>query len=523
MADAGDTALRDDVKSRLQDCRQQKARRKLDLIEGYFLAAPWRADSLDSETGTRAENRDTTDETPNTSLGMEVAGDFASHVVNTFMPRNFDWARRGPGIYTKLEEWDAIKDEVEHQDREVMKAIRASNLEAVAYQGFTPDLALGTMAVWIDEPLPAAPAVVRPVPLRELEINVGPFGDVDDRFRIRYVKPSTLPAVLPGIEIPDAALKGHKGSGPKKEKPVKVAWGFWRRWEVTGSLVWRHVITVNDHPVHDEDLTGHGSCPLIVVRFNPDASLAFGSGPMIQSLPDLRVLDALSGATQNRADVSIAPPIGYPDDGIVNFEGGIEAGMAYPHAPGSGQDYANLYFEGDPNIGFITLADLQRNVKRLHFVDEPEQLGKTPPTATQFLDELIRSQRRIGPPGQKFWAEGPAEIFMRFQWMLQNAGTIDRVEVDGTRVGLLPYNPAVASQEAQEVQNAERFVAISYGMFPQTAPFAFKDMESIKKIKEKLGDTLIELREPAEAKELAERMLAALSQQGAAQQGGGAA
>jgi hypothetical protein len=65
---------------------------------------------------------------------------------------------------------------------------------------FDPDLAIGTVAMWIDRPRPGHPVVCTAVPIRELEINLGPFGEIDDRFRVRFVRNSDIQAEL-GPEI----------------------------------------------------------------------------------------------------------------------------------------------------------------------------------------------------------------------------------------------------------------------------------------------------------------------------------
>src|SRR5690606_34319799 len=140
------------------------------------------------------------------------------------------------------------------------------------------------------------------------------------------------------------------------------------------------------------------SCPLVVGRFNVDPTFAFGNGPMLEVLPELRSLDEATALTLERFDLAAHPPWGYPDDGVVNFEGGIYPGMGYPMARGSGEDFVKLFFEGDVDMTFLVEADLEKRVKRAHYADRPEQKGDTPPTATQWLDEVALSQKRLSVP-----------------------------------------------------------------------------------------------------------------------------
>jgi hypothetical protein len=82
------------------------------------------------------------------------------------------------------------------------------------------------------------------VPLRELEVNLGPYGEIDDRFAVRSTR-NVHVRELVGEEIwakikPD--LK--KEITEKAKERTQVVWGFWRKWEVKGDECWQHVVMV---------------------------------------------------------------------------------------------------------------------------------------------------------------------------------------------------------------------------------------------------------------------------------------
>jgi hypothetical protein len=41
-----------------------------------------------------------------------------------------------------------------------------------------------------------------------MEINLGPFGEIDDRFIVRHTKNRFVKALLPGIDLPEE-IEGH--------------------------------------------------------------------------------------------------------------------------------------------------------------------------------------------------------------------------------------------------------------------------------------------------------------------------
>jgi hypothetical protein len=496
-----DTADREELQKeagqRLQQCRRQKAMFEADIRECYHFARPHRERAMTSSGGGTDTRPDDVGEL-STSLALEVKQDFATEILNTFLSPTQPWAARevGPDLKKVLGQ-NALEVEkrVQEDDKVIFQAIAASNFYGALAMAMDPDIAIGTMAMWIDDLRPGEPIVSQAVPLAELEINVGPYGEIDDRFVVRSTRHRYLPALLPGVALPEDIRSKVKKDGNGK---CDVRWGFWRDWSDPGAgVVWRHVVMIGSKVIHTQVLRGFGSCPLVVTRFSPDPMYAYGEGPLIQALPELRQLDEMRALSIERVDLAVHPPWTYPDDGGLNFEGGIQPGMGYPMRGNAG-DIKSLFVEGDLDAGFIEETGSERRIRRLCFVDRPEQRGDTPPTATQWIDELERSQRKIGTPGAAFWREGPAEIFMRFQHLLEKRGTIEKVEVDGKAWALSPVNPAKRAQDTQEIQSALRLIEIANGMSPQIAQVAIDQLATLQAIKAKLHDTIVVVRNQGE-------------------------
>jgi hypothetical protein len=124
--------------------------------------------------------------------------------------------------------------------------------------------------------------------------------------------------------------------------------------------------------------------------------------------------------------------------------------------------------------------DKLKKLRKLFYVDMPEQTGDTPPTLGQWLDEMARAQRRLGTPGLPFWREGPAAIFTRFKYLLEQSGAIVPVKVDGRAVATLPRNPAQAAAENQELAEAARTAQILGGIFPEEFKMHIDGGETMK-------------------------------------------
>jgi hypothetical protein len=517
-----DKTVTEDALRRLKEARDQKSDARLDLQEALFFCRPRLAYEVQSSTASpKSPRNNNTEDALATGIGSEVSEDFATEVIAAFFPHGADWAESelDSSQTVGIEDYALkdVKDAAKARDKQVFSAIRASNFEAVLGTSLDPHAAVGTIAYWIDKPFNTRPIEVQHVPPRQLEFNVGPDGKVNDRFRVRWIKAPRIREIIGDIALP---AEVQKRLNDKKNTNVEVAWGYWRDPDAGEDERWVSVLIVDKTVVKRDMMVGSEACvPLIVMRFSPDAECSWGFGPAMKALQDLRVLDAVTAATQDRVDVAVNPPIYYPDDGVMDFEGGLEAGRAYPMRVGSGRDIGSLYFGGDANLGFYTAADLEKRIRRKFFADYPEQTGKTPPTATQWVDQMLMAQRRIGTPGALFWLEGPYAIFRRFEWILEKDGKIAPIKLpNGQALTLTPRNPATQAQDQQKLQTASNLLGLIKNFFPETSQAAIDEAKTIENMKSITKDEVIVIRNEAVLGELIKTVLGAA---GGGGQGGG--
>jgi len=456
-----------EARDRRASAKAWKSNWDMDFRECYFFASPHRQRIMDATATSTIRIQDAGE--LNTDEAFILCGDFVTEVVNAFMPEAKPWCERGPGMDLPPGIWDQVKDAVKAGDTAIFNAMKASNLYSEVAKGFYPDLSIGTVGLWIDRPHPASAIVNSAIPLRELEINLGPYGDIDDRFVVRdtrncYVRELVGEAIWEKIggklkkEITDEA-KGR----------TQVVWGYWRLWQDKSDECWQHVVMVGktgNNMVHDVVIKGEGCCPVWIGRFNPTPDSPFGLGPLIQGLPSLRQIDEAEMMLQENAELSLRPPVTFPNSSFSNVEQGFESGMAYPISPGEETAIKNIYQAPPANAENYAYEMKVKKLRKLFYVDLPEQTGDTPPTLGQWLDEMARAQRRIGTPGMPFWRD-LSQIFIRYKYLLEKSKAIEPVEVKGTAVATLPRNPAQAAAQQQELAEAARTAQILGAMFPE--------------------------------------------------------
>lgn len=475
------------VKRRLHLAQRQKALFELDMREGYFFAAPHRMRNVNSMSPPPSVR------TPDASLlaqsfGFELCDDFPTVMVNTFFPETQQWCIRRAGPMVPDDLRDQVEEAAAESDRKVFQTIRGSNFYEECGKSFNPDLALGTVAMWIDQPVPWKYPVCQAIPIRELEINIGPDGKVGDRFVVRHTKLGQLEAVLPGKTLPKEIVEKRKRQGGEN-KECRVVWAFLPIYDQPGVEKWQYCLTIDNIYLEGSILKGDGCCPLIVGRFGATPEWPWAVGPLIKALPDLRMMDELAQKKVEAISLHLRPPISYPDGSFVNIQDGLLDGNAYPIRPGEEGAIKNIYDPPPIDAAIYLTQDLETRLKRLFFLDWPSQDGKTPPTATQWLDEMTMAQRRIGTPGRTFYAEFCTGVFMRFLWLAEKSGLVEPITIgkDKKSIALMPYNPAERSAEQEDVALFARFAQIGAGVAPEEWKITTDGGKTLVALAKKMG------------------------------------
>jgi len=512
--------LEEDALDRLREARRWKeSTRILDFKEAYFFLAPWRQREISSQTQpSQAPMADQPE--LYTDLGPLITGDFITEVTNTYMPQEQIWCERTAGEGFE-EIWDQIKDDVKKQDQQIFKAIKTSNLYTELPKAFNPDLVIAGAGMWIKRRLAHMPIECLAVPMREMEINLGPDGEIDDRFVVRHTYNKYVKTLLGDDIYNKIKAETRKTIEEKPTDRSQISWGFWRVWEDISDEVWQHVVLFKEELIHDVKLKGEGCCPFLVMRFNPTADWPWAHGPALQGLPTFRQVDELERQYLEATERSYNPAITFPDDSFTEVENGIEPGMAYPIRVGSENAVRAIYQQPNVDREMFTIETMEKRLRKLFFVDYPEQSGDTPPTAAQWFDELARAQRRMGTPGMSFWREGPRAIFLRFKYLLEAAGTIKRVtDKAGRAISTQPYNPAQRAAEQQEIATAAQCAQMLGQMFPEEWKLHVDGGETIKTFIDKMRTSgLLKMRK----KEAVAAALGQIKQLVAGQQPGGTA
>ena len=448
------------------------------------------------------------------SITTQASDDFVSDLARYFIPQDSQWLEYGPGTEIPEELEDQVVQVLEERENRMLAQMDTSNFYDVAPNALD-GAKHGTVAIWSHDMMASKPLMFEEIPFDELYVGLGPGGMLDDRFRYREMRFSEMEAEYgKGIsaKLTDPKYKATRANDEK----VKVKHGYWRDWEDPGADKWREMIMIDKTMVKDEVLNTMAEVKLHVGRFHPRAKMPWGYGPGRAMLPDMRTYDSVNEIMLESLDRALDPPTFGPDDGVLDLSQGLESGNFYPIAPGTAADLYQ-FPERRLDAGFFVEKNYEEKIREGFYQDGPRQKGLTPPTATQWLEEAQRIQRRLGRPAAPLWTEFFVHIIQRVDYVLSKQGILEgEVDIDGTIISIMPINPLIKAQNREEAVEATALLDGVAQYSPQELPLLVDLPSTFSNIQNKVGDSLVALRSPQEYEQLRQQTAEAQQPQQAA-------
>jgi hypothetical protein len=404
-----------------------------------------------------------------------VLEDFAADMLNTFTPQKNNWVTAQPVETLEVGDRNKIKETLADYQRVVFASMAASNIYMALQEAYM-DLGPGTMALLVTDIDSAKPFHCEAIPAPELLITRGPYGYVDGVFRTRRYFRSEIKTLWPDADLSELGPEPQQGADPEYD----VTDGCWRDWADKSDEAYHYCVEANGKKIYHKSYKGAGSCPFIVARWGRDATTAWGCGPTYRTLPEIKTLNHVRFTNLKNYDKHVDPVVVYPDDGVMNVDGGVEPGKWYPMAPDSEAPQV-LESKTRFDVQAFQLDECRSMIRRAHYQDRPEQMGKTPPSATQWADEAAERARRMGTPATTLVHELQYPLFRRFAYLEGQRGKLPKVQIEGKDVALQPISPLLRAQEQEAVVRRDKFAELIVGRFgPQVGMIVIDLIEYAK-------------------------------------------
>lgn len=467
----------------LKIMRQKLARADIDrsrhqarISDVYKFAMPWRH-KFDQNQPQPSQIDEIFDE-----LAQLVVEDFSADMLNTFTPQKNNWLEEVPPAGLDGAQRTQIKRPLEQRQNFVFAEMARSNLYQAMQECYL-DLGPGTMCIVIQDIDIAKPIHCEAIPITDLKITRGPYGYIDGHFRCRKVMHDEIPVLWPNADTSKLPPVPKDGVAE-----YEVTDGCWRDWSDKGNETYKYLVVCENKIIFRREWKGPGSCPFIVARWSRDPTTAWGFGPTYRVLPAIKTRNHVRYLSIKNYDKHVDPPTSYEDDGVTNIDNGVTPGDWVPRAPGS-EPPEPIESKSKFDYEVFQMDELKSIIKAAHYQDRPEQLGKTPPTATQWADEAAERARRMGTPATNLVHEWQIPIYRRFLYLLEQRGSLPKIRLEGGEdVPLEPVSPLLRAQEQERVMRNDKFAELMVARFgPQLAAVIIDIMAFAKEQAKYLG------------------------------------
>ena len=269
--------------------------------------------------------------------------------------------------------------------------------------------------------------------------------------------------------FPDAKLTSDLSDciqdNPEKEIELEEA----TYWDDKDKL-WRYeVIYKNDKIVKRE----YEVNPWIIVRWSKVAGEVFGRGPLLQALPDLKMLNKAKELMIRAAQLNIFGVYTVADDGVTNPNTiKIAPNAMIPvarNAGPSGPSIAPLPRTGDFNAQAFMFEDLTQRINTLMLNDRlPPDAGPVR-SATEIVERMKQLQVDTGAAFGRLIFEFVQKLLQRVIHVLENRNIItfgEGIKIDNMNVTTQILAPLAKAQGLEEVNTIVNTDQVLKGIDP---------------------------------------------------------
>lgn len=443
------------------------------------------------------------------STAEEGIEQFASRIQGSLMPTWQQWMNLAAGD-------DIPEDEKEEVDKALKQATDTffSNLNHSNFDTeITPslvDLGIGTGCILVEENDFDESSAFKftNIPLAELYIEKPARGAVKNVWRKQKVEAISMKTTWPDMAV-DRDLEKIIAKDPNQELDILNAFLFNQ-----STKQYDQVVIWKKKPLFTQSFKTRR---MIVFRWSLTPGEAYGRGPGIKKLPDIRVANKITELTLGNAALQMSGVYTGRSDGIFNpHTVRIAPGVVIP--VGS-NDNANPTLRGMTPSGNLNIADgLLQNYQdgiRKAFFSSP--LGEISDPVRSATENILRNQEFLKQSGASIGRQKTELIeplVAACVDILIERGKFPDIQVDGKDVTIKQMSPLAKAEDLENFQNTQLWLSTLSLFLPQEVIALKVKVEDLPgKFQQQLGTDPSLIRSEAETKEVAGQIQEAAGQQ----------
>lgn len=393
------------------------------------------------------------------STAPEAVGEFAARIQATLTPPWRNWSRLAPGpmLPPEFREDSQIQQMLDEATETLFGYLHHSNFDLQAHEAYT-DLSVGTCCLQFEEGNVGEDLFqFTAVPLSELVIEEGPYGTVQNTWRIRRLPARVIKQEWPEAEI-GAALQTKIDNAPDTVVELIVAMLY----DVPSRSYWLTVMDRETKTIIYSQEQGRTN-PMIVCRWMVVAGELYGRGPIMSALPDIKTVNKVIELSLAKAALDAFPPLlAMHGAGINPYTLKIKPNLIIPvqSTDTRNPSLAPLQTAGNFDLSMFLLTDMRQRIKEMLHNDLRRMEGPVK-TATEIAIMDREFIQQLGAAFGRMQREFVEPIIERAIDILMRNGKIDlgmiAERLDGEMITLKHTSPLSRAQDTEELIAFQQF------------------------------------------------------------------
>ena len=482
------------ILKRFKEAESKKSNFKNTYKEAYEFFSPNR-ETFDNPTeGTK---RSTSDGKIFDSTCQDALKKAVNNLQSSIFPpqKKFASLKLGSLLSSSAKNQDELNASLEKITDIFFQAIYTSNFDTQISE-VLEDLLMGTGSMMMQKGTLNNPFVFVAIPLAEVFLERGVDGSIRSHYRRWQLEGELLQETWEDIKLTDELANKVKEKPTEKISLIECT---------TKAKITRNRIEIKDgkgekitetvdgfkyYVLHGKDILVERdmvSSPWVTMRYSVSAGEVYGRGPVLDALPDGKVLNKTKEFILKNAHLAIAAPRTVVDDGSISLENiRIEPGANIPVSanPGNpnGPTISVLPSGANFNVGQLVLDDLRKSIRSIMMVDPLGEIDAPVKSATEISYRAQQTAKLLGSAYGRIQIEGVKMIINRGLHILEELGLIDNLQnyrVDGIHLGIEHLSPLAKAQSEEDINAMIRYAEVIsqfYGpqmMAVMTNPTAF--------------------------------------------------
>jgi hypothetical protein len=295
----------------------------------------------------------------------------------------------------------------------------------------------------------------------------------------------------------------------------------WNSQDVLGD--WLYVVFLSDGG-HELVRRTDPQPYIFSTRWSKVPGSAYGRGPGLRALADVRALNKIKELALKNAAKSVAGIYTVTDDGVINpYTLSMEPGTFIPVAENDIQRpaIAPLPESGNFDVAMFQMDELRNSIKSIFMADQFQPLGRTPMSATEVMERTRVIAQDMGATIARLQFELLLPVLRAtYYWMAQMGELPEELSIDGNVLDVDFVSQLAQAQWAQDEQNIVEFLSIAtqFGDIDPKAGLVIDAHKALRKVGQIKGLPSEIMRTEQEIEELMQQ--AAEAQAGQEEQGG---